>query len=57
MDDIMKQNPELMQQFTQAAVNQMEQLGPGFGGSMNTLNEEDEVVAAQDLLHLLKLKI
>ena len=24
MDDIMKQNPELMQQFTQAAVNQME---------------------------------
>ena len=23
MDDIMRQNPELMQQFTQAAVNQM----------------------------------
>ena len=40
MDDIMKQNPELMQQFTQAAVNQMENTNPGFGGFMNTLNEE-----------------
>ena len=40
MDDIMKQNPELMQQFTQAAVNQMENTSPGFGGFMNTLNEE-----------------
>ena len=40
MDDIMKQNPELMQQFTQAAVNQMETTSPGFGGFMNTLNEE-----------------
>ena len=31
MDDIMKQNPELMQQFTKAAVNTMGEQSPGFG--------------------------
>jgi hypothetical protein len=35
MDDIMRQNPELMQQFTQAAVNSMGQNNPGFSGFMN----------------------
>ena len=35
MDDIMKQNPELMQQFTQAAVNSMGNNNPGFGNFMN----------------------
>lgn len=35
MDDIMRQNPELMQQFTQAAVNSMSQSSPGFAGFMN----------------------
>ena len=35
MDDIMRQNPELMQQFTQAAVNTMGENNPGFGGFMN----------------------
>ena len=35
MDDIMRQNPELMQQFTQAAVNSMSDTNPGFGGFMN----------------------
>lgn len=35
MDDIMRQNPELMQQFTQAAVNTMGESHPGFGGFMN----------------------
>ena len=35
MDDIMKQNPELMQQFTQAAVNSMGENNPGFGNFMN----------------------
>jgi len=35
MDDIMKQNPELMKQFTQAAVNTMGETNPGFGGFMN----------------------
>ena len=37
MDDIMRQNPELMQQFTQAAVNQMGETSPGFGGFMNNV--------------------
>ena len=35
MDDIMKQNPELMKQFTQAAANTMGESNPGFGGFMN----------------------
>jgi len=35
MDDIMRQNPELMQQFTQAAVNSMGRENPGFGGFMS----------------------
>ena len=34
MDDIMKQNPELMQQFTQAAVGSMGNNNPGFGNFM-----------------------
>lgn len=37
MDDLMRQNPELMQQFTQAAVNTMGQNNPGFGGFMNSV--------------------
>jgi hypothetical protein len=37
MDDIMRQNPELMKQFTQAAVNTMGQTNPGFGGFMNNV--------------------
>jgi hypothetical protein len=35
MDDIMRQNPDLMQQFTQAAVNSMSNTNPGFSGFMN----------------------
>lgn len=35
MDDIMRQNPELMQQFQQAAVNSMGQQNPNFGNFMN----------------------
>jgi hypothetical protein len=38
MDDIMRQNPELMEQFTQAAVNQMGQQSPGFGNFMNSMS-------------------
>ena len=34
MDDIMRQNPELMQQFTSAAVNSMREDHPGFGNFM-----------------------
>ena len=37
MDDIMRQNPELMKQFSQAAVNTMGQSNPGFGNFMNNI--------------------
>ena len=37
MDDIMRQNPELMQKFTQAAVNSMGNTNPGFSGFMNNV--------------------
>jgi len=35
MDDIMRQNPDLMQQFTQAAANSMGESNPGLGNFMN----------------------
>jgi hypothetical protein len=35
MDDIMRQNPELMQKFTQAAMNSMGNSKPGFTNFMN----------------------
>ena len=48
MDDIMRQNPELMQQFTQAAVNQMGQERPGFGNFMNgMMNQEAQAQSSQ----------
>lgn len=37
MDDIMRQNPDLMQQFTSAAVNSMGQNSPGLGGFMGSM--------------------
>ena len=41
MDDIMRQNPELMQQFTQAAVNSMGETSPGFSGFMNNFSRPE----------------
>ena len=38
MDDIMRQNPDLMHQFTKAAVDQMSQKNQGFGNFMNMSN-------------------
>lgn len=35
MDDIMRQNPDLMNQFTKAAVNSMENTNPGLSNFMN----------------------
>ena len=35
MDDIMRQNPDLMSQFTKAAMSSMEQNTPGLGNFMN----------------------
>lgn len=37
MDDIMRQNPELMQQFTSAAVNSMGSQNSGFGNFMSSM--------------------
>ena len=37
MDDIMRQNPDLMHQFNTAAVNSMGKTNPGFTGFMNNI--------------------
>ena len=43
MDDIMRQNPDLMKSFTQAAVNSMsESKKPGFGNFMNDMMNQNE---------------
>jgi hypothetical protein len=39
MDDILRQNPDLMQQFQNAAVNSMATSNPGFSGFMSGLME------------------
>jgi hypothetical protein len=41
MDDILRQNPELMRQFQTAAVNSMGQSNPGFSGFMNGIMSND----------------
>jgi len=44
MDDILRQNPDLMRSFQNAAVNSMAQTSPGFGGFMsNFMNPEPQV--------------
>ena len=44
MDDILRQNPELMRSFQNAAVNSMAQTSPGFSGFMsNMMNPEPQV--------------
>jgi hypothetical protein len=43
MDDILRQNPDLMRSFQNAAVNSMAQSSPGFGGFMgNFMNPEPQ---------------
>lgn len=37
MDDIMRQNPDLMKQFTQAAASSMGESSPGLGGFMSNI--------------------
>ena len=49
MDDIMRQNPELAQQFTQAAVNTMGDTNPGFGGFMNSFMNQDQPPNRHDI--------
>ena len=41
MDDILRQNPDLMRQFQTAAVNSMGQSNPGFSGFMNGMMNND----------------
>ena len=48
MDDIMRQNPELMKQFTQAAVSSMGQSNPGFSGFMNNVFQENGGTASRN---------
>ena len=44
MDDILRQNPDLMRSFQNAAVNSMSQTNPGFSGFMtNLMNPEPSV--------------
>ena len=44
MDDILRQNPDLMRSFQSAAVNSMAQTNPGFSGFMsNVMNGEPQV--------------
>ena len=40
MDDILRQNPDLMRQFQTAAVNSMGQSNPGFSGFMNGIMKD-----------------
>ena len=42
MEDIFKQNPDLMKQFSQAAVNTMSNDNPGLGNFMNGMNSSGE---------------
>ncbi len=41
MDDIMRENPELMEQFTRAAVDKMGDRNPGLSGFMNNIMQPD----------------
>ena len=41
VDDIMRQNPELMQQFTQAAAQSMTDQNPGFGNFMSGMMDKN----------------
>ena len=42
MDDIMRQNPDLMSQFTKAAVSSMENTTPGLGNFMNEFRRDSK---------------
>jgi len=48
MDDIMRQNPDLMSQFTKAAVSSMENTTPGLGNFMNDFRREPKQAPKQN---------
>jgi hypothetical protein len=43
MDDILRQNPDLMRQFQNAAVNSMSQSSPGFSGFVDNMIRQDNL--------------
>lgn len=45
MDDILRQNPDLMKQFQNAAVKSMSATNPGFSGFVNNLSQEPTMSA------------
>jgi len=45
MDDVLRQNPELMQEFNRAAVNSMGNTNPGFSGFMNNMMNPEPPVS------------
>jgi hypothetical protein len=45
----MRQNPDLMNQFTQAAVNQMSRDNPGFGSFMNMAKPDNVHMSRPDI--------
>ena len=47
MDDIMRQNPDLMQQFQAAAVNSMSANNPGFGNFMGDMMNQEPAATPQ----------
>ena len=47
MDDIMRQNPDLMSQFTKAAVSSMENTTPGLGNFMNDFRRDPKQAPRQ----------
>jgi hypothetical protein len=47
VDDIFRQNPELMRQFQSAAVNSMSSSNPGFSGFMNGIINNDPHLSQQ----------
>lgn len=56
MDDIMRQNPELMQQFTSAAVNSMSDQNPGFAGFMNNIAGNSKQGSRNDMPEPMKTR-
>jgi len=48
LDDIMKQNPDLMHKFTQAAVNSVGSTHPGLSGFMNSVQREPREFPKQE---------
>lgn len=48
MDDIMRQNPDLMSQFTKAAVSSMENTTPGLGNFMNEFRRDPKQGQSQN---------